>query len=67
VVISMGKHHGSDLKMCSCRQCRYSRRTKGGDKDMLAVRRAGRRRVKQAIHSGQFDRIPEKVWVPYNG
>ena len=59
------KHHGSDLKFCSCRQCRACRRHKHGDDEVLAARRRARRRAKQQLKASQ---IPaEAASVPYLG
>ncbi len=59
------KRHGSDLKFCSCRQCRACRRHKHGSDEVLAVRRRARRKAKQELKAG---RIPKAATgVPYLG
>lgn len=59
------KHNSSDLRFCSCRMCRYGRRSKRGSWIVTKVRRSARRRVKQLIKQWRFDEIPERIGVPY--
>lgn len=58
------KHHGSDLRFCSCEGCRQCKRHKHGSDEILAVRRRSRRAVKRALRLGQYD-VSARVSVPF--
>lgn len=59
------KHHGSDLKFCSCHSCRVCRRHRHGKIEVLAIRRHARRIGKQQLKRGIVPAA--KVGVPYLG
>lgn len=61
----MSKHKGSDMKMCTCLQCRYRLHTPAGSKSAWLCRKAYRHKVKTLLKLGLFDSLPSKFGLPY--
>ena len=55
--------NGSPLKFCSCRMCRYGRKHYGNPARITKVKRAFRRKTKQALKNGIEPQI--SISVPY--
>jgi len=53
-------------RICKCFQCRATRkRTRKRNRVQTMQVRSARHRVKQMIHAGKFDILPESVVVDY--
>lgn len=59
----MSKHKGGTLRRCTCRSCRAGARN--DDHELVQAKRKFRRKVKELIHAGKYDQIPDKIGVPY--
>ncbi len=56
------------LRMCNCRQCRWARRHSKWERYKVRhAKKAARHKVKILIHMGRYDKLPEAIWIPYNG
>ena len=53
------------LLMCNCWMCRYGRKRFGNPRMITALKRAGRRKVKQMLRCGRYDNLPTKIRIPY--
>ena len=56
--------HKSDLKFCSCRQCKRGMRSNYGSWFIQSKRRAYRRSVNQMLHEMKLGKIDYDEYVP---
>jgi hypothetical protein len=56
------------LKMCNCKYCRWVRhRSKWERYKINHAKKSARQKVKILLRKGEFDKLPEAIWIPYNG
>ena len=53
------------LKMCNCKQCKHGRKNDHNRYMVTHLKRAARHKVKQALQAGDWENLPEAVWIPW--
>ena len=54
-----------NLKFCSCRMCRYGRSRPYGKFVVRQSIRKGRHMTKAMLKNGDWEKLPDKISVPY--
>lgn len=57
--------HASDLRLCGCRLCTYGLHRPYTGEKVKAIRGGARARVRDALLTGNYDAIQDRIWVPY--
>lgn len=53
------------LKFCSCRMCKWGRKTSWEQENIRQKKKSARRIVKELLRSGEYDNLPIAVAIGY--
>lgn len=56
-----------NLRYCRCIQCRACRKHKSAQHHIIGRKRHGRRKVRQLLHVGEYEKLPVAIGLGYFG